>query len=41
MNGIAKAHSFRFRNIGIAWCLPKLEEIDLDVDVRLGKAGVL
>ena len=41
MNGIAKAHSLCFGNICISGRLPELEEINLDVDVRLGEAGVL
>ena len=41
MDGITQADSLCFRNVPVSGCLPQLEEIDLDVDVRLGEGGVL
>ena len=40
MDGIAKVHPLSFRDVRIAGCLPELEKINLNVDVRLGEAGI-
>ena len=41
MDGIAQAHLLRFHHILIVRGVPELDEVDIDINLRLGQAGVL
>ena len=41
MNGIAETHPLRRGDIRIARCLPQLQKVDPDIDVRLCEGSIL
>ena len=41
MDGIAQAHLLRFHHILIVWGIPELDEVDVDIHLRLGQARIL
>lgn len=39
MDGIAEGNTLRFHNILVSWCIPELNKVDFDVNLRLGQVG--
>ena len=41
MNGITQTHLLRFHHILIVRSVPELDEVDVDIHLRLGQARIL